>query len=172
MRTVTLDISKLGLVVGDAIKVQLVNSIGKLLLSSSGYMLDSTTITTANIFEISLLENEYIDSISNYKIILPSTISFTFKVPVSQENNPHDLLSLMRIGNTKDIINEDTKSLDSEFVKKLDLYFSGENPHFNKTQKNVVELYSYYADNVLKTTSTIDVMQLMDEYLFALVGEI
>ncbi|MCX6076015.1 MAG: hypothetical protein NTW78_03920 [Campylobacterales bacterium] len=165
MRTVTLNIAKFGLVIGNTIKLQLINSVGGLLLSNSGYMLDSTTILDSKIFEIPLLENEHIDTLSNYKLTLPNNLNFLFKVPSSFENISHDMLSLMRIGCTKNIIDIDTKTLDSSFVEKLDIYFSGENPYFTKAQKDVVELYSYYADEILNTQSTIDIMQMMDMYL-------
>jgi hypothetical protein len=34
-----------------------------------------------------------------------------------------------------------------------------------RTQKEVVNLYEYYANEIKDTTSTIDIMQMMDEYL-------
>ncbi len=171
MRTVTLNISKLGLVVGDVVKIQLINSVGRLLLSTSGYMHDSSTTLTSETFEVSLLENEHIDVISNYKIILPNSLYFIFQVPVSFENTPHDMLSLMRLGCVNGILDTHTKTLDAGFIEKLDLYFAGENPHFTKAQTDVVSLYAYYADEIFYTTSTIDIMQMMDSYLSTIKGE-
>ena len=165
MRRVTLVIKKLGLVVGDTIDIKLINSVGGLLLSNSGYMLDKEVTLSSELFYFYFLENEHIDSLSSYQITLPSSLIFTFKVPVSNTNIPHDILSLLRLGCTKGIIDTTSKTLDIDFVKKLDIYFTGGNPYFTSTQRDVVALYDYYADEVIDTNSTIDVMQMMDEYL-------
>lgn len=171
MRTVTLDISKFGLIVGDTIKLQLINSVGGICASKSGYTLDATIVLDSTTFEIELLESEYIDMISFYQITLPNTLKFNFTVPSSFENTPHDLLSLLQLACYKGIINIEENKLEESFVEKLDLFFTGENPHFTNTQKDVVNLYIYYADKVIDTTSTIDIMQMMDEYLATLIGE-
>jgi len=172
MRTVTMDITKLGLTIGDTITIRLVNIMGGMLVDTSGYLLDSTITTTTTTFSIELLENEFIETDSIYKIILPSSLSFTFKVPFSQENIPHDMLALMRLGCTENIINEETRNLESGFVEKLDIYFAGNHPRFSKKQEDVVALYMYYADAILDTSSTIDIMKMMDEYLSTIKGDI
>jgi hypothetical protein len=79
------------------------------------------------------------------------------------------MLSLCRLGCTKGIINQN--GLDDRFIKKLDMYFLGEIPRFSESQKAVVELYKYFADNFYNTTITIDVMQLMDEHLTKITGD-
>jgi len=172
MRNITLVIEKLGLTVGDEIGIKLVNSVGSILLSNSGYMLDKKIILSSETFEIEVLENEHIDSLSSYQITLPNTLSFTFKVPVSHSNTPHDILSLLRLGCIKGIIDTKYKTLDDDFIKKLEIYFTGENPYFTNTQREIFELYTYYANEVIDTTSTIDVMQIMDEYLTTIKGEL
>jgi len=165
MRNVTLVIEKLGLNVGDTIDITLVNSVGNLLLSNSGYMLDEKITLSSETFEIDILENEHIDSISSYQITLANNLSFTFNVPISKNNIPHDLLSLLRIGCVSEVIDKYTKELDSDFVKKINLYFTGENPYFSDTQKDVIKLYEYYADEIIDTDSTIDVIQMIDNSL-------
>lgn len=171
MREVTLDIAKLGLIVGDAIKLQLVNSVGNVCMASSGYFLDTAITLSSTIFTIELLENEFVNMRSSYKLTLSNGISFNFNVPYSAQNSPHDLLSLLQLGCYEGIIDKAKNSLDENFVQKLDLYFSGENPHFSKTELDVVRLYEYYANEVIDTTSTIDIMQMMDEYLATIAGD-
>lgn len=165
MREVTLTISKLGLHVGDVIKLKLIDSVGNACMSSSGYSLDSTVTLSTAIFTTELLENSYINKKSTYQIMLPSGVKFNFSVPYSLQNRPHDMLSLLQLGCYEGIINRANNSLDENFIQKLDLYFSGENPHFTQTELDVVRLYEYYADEIVETVSTIDIMQMMDEYL-------
>jgi len=171
MREVTLNIAKLGLNVGDVIKLQLINSVGGACMSSSGYFLDLTATLQSTTFTIDLLENEFVNMCSSYKLTLPNGISFNFSVLYSAQNSPHDLLSLLQLGCYGGIIDKAKNSLDENFVQKLDLYFSGENPHFTKTELDVVRLYEYYANEIIDTTSTIDIMQMMDEYLATITGE-
>ena len=171
MREVTLNIAKLGLNVGDIIRLQLINSVGGACMSSSGYFLDLSATIQSTIFTIELLENEFVNMLSSYKFTLPNGISFNFSVPFSLQNTPHDMLSLLQLGCYEGIIDKAKNSLDENFVQKLDLYFSGENPYFTKTELDVVRLYEYYADEVIDTTSTIDIMQMIDEYLATITGE-
>jgi len=168
MRKVVLNIAKLGLVIGDVISIQLINSIGNITMSPMGYFNKSFTLSE-QIFEVDLLENEAIPTLSSYKITLPNTLSFTFYVPPPY-STPHDLVSLLTIGCINGIINKETKTLDEDFVKKINLYFTGENPHFSAVQKDVMKLYEYYANEVIDTTYTIDVLQMMDTYLSTLIG--
>lgn len=171
MREVTLDIAKLGLIVGNAIKIKLINSVGGACMSSSGYFLDTTIILTTPTLTIELLENKYIDMLTFYQLTIPNGLKFNFSVPFSLEGTPHDLMSLLQLGCYEGIIDQTTSTLAENFIAKLDLYFSGENPHFTKTELDVVRLYEYYANEVIDTTSTIDVMQMMDEYLATITGE-
>ena len=172
MRKVALAIAKLGITVGDKIIIKLVDSVGKDAVSNFGYTCNKE-ITTANaIEEIELLENEFIPHITNYKLILTSGLEFTFIVPYSTETQtPHDLISLLSIGCVYGIIDTNARKLDNKFLEKINLYFTGENPHFTDAQKDVINLYEYYANEVINTTYTIDVIQMMDEYLSTLKGE-
>lgn len=172
MRKVALAIAKLGINVGNKITIKLVDSVGKNTTSTFGYTCNQE-ITVANaIEEIELLENEFIPHLTNYKIILQSGLEFTFTVPYSTENpTPHDLISLLSIGCVYGIIDTNERRLDDKFVEKINLYFTGENPHFTDAQKDVMNLYEYYANEVIDTTYTIDVIQMMDEYLSTLKGE-
>jgi hypothetical protein len=173
MRKVVLNIAKLGLVAGNVIKIQLVNSVGAVTISPMGYSFDSSFTLSSALFEVDLLENEAIPTLSSYKITLPNTLSFTFNVPFSYNyTEPHDLVSLLNIGCVHGLIDQDTKTLDEDFVSKINLYFTGENPHFSEVQKNIMKLYEYYANEVIDTTYTIDVIELMDAYLSTLIREI
>jgi hypothetical protein len=172
MRKVTLDISLLHLNVGDTVHISLVNSVGNKCVASNGFAIDTDFILDSPLFEIELLENENVGKISSYELSLASSLKLVFTVPARIDNTPHELLSLSRLGCAKGIIDKYTKKLSDDFVTKLDRYFIGEKPNFTPTQKAVVELYVYYADNVIETLSTIDIMQLMDEYLATIQGEI
>ncbi|MDT8337590.1 MAG: hypothetical protein RQ763_00180 [Sulfurimonas sp.] len=171
MREVTLDIAKLGLIVTDTLQIQLVNSVGNVCMSSSGYKLDTAIVLSSTTLSIELLENSYINMLTFYRITLPSGIKFKFSVPFGLEGIPHDMLSLLQLGCYEEIIDKDNNTLSSAFVTKLDLYFAGENPHFTKTELDIVRLYEYYANEIIDTTSTIDIMQMMDEYLATIIGE-
>ena len=173
MRMVSLQIAKLGLSVGDVIKIQLVDSVGNIMVSSTGYALDAEITLDDEIFLYNLQDNDAVNRLSHYRLTLPNLLTFTFTVPYSYENTNHDLLSLLNIGCFHGIIIKigNTIELDKIFLEKLDLYFTGENPHFSPAQKDLVTLYEYYADEVLETTTTIDIMQLMDNYLATLGNE-
>lgn len=171
MREVTLTISKLGLNVGDVIRLRLIDSVGSACMSSSGYSLDSTVTLSAATFTTELLENSHINKTTTYQIMLPSGVKFNFLVPYSLQNRPHDMLSLLQLGCYEGIIDKENNKLDENFVQKLDLYFMGKNPYFTQTELDVVRLYEYYANEVIETTSTIDIMQMMDEYLATIIGE-
>lgn len=170
MRKVSLVIAKLGLSVNDVIKLQLVDTVGNILVSGTGYALDASITLDSDTFEYDLLESENINHLSRYKLTLPNLLEFNFTLPYSFENKTHDLLSLLSIGCFDGIVRRDGDEayLDGEFLEKLNLYFTGENPHFSATEKDLVNLYEYYADEVISTENTIDVIQLMDEYLATL----
>lgn len=170
MREVTLTIAKLGLIVGDVIKLQLINSVGAPCMSSDGYSLDLDITLTSDTFSITIHENEHINMLTFYKLTLPSGMKFNFSVPYSFENIAHDLLSLLQLGCYEGIINKSNNTLDERFVQKLDNYFTGENAHFSKTELDVVRLYEYYASEVISTSSTVDVFKMMDEYLATITG--
>ena len=169
MRIVNANISKLGLKIDDTIKVQLLNTIGKPHMTLDGYSLDEDIVIANDTLELSLMENDNIDSISFYKITIPSGFEFTFTVPISptSDNPKHDLISLLSIGCFDEIIDIENQSklLNPNFLEKLNLYFTGENPYFTDNEKSLIELYEYYADNIKGTESTIDIVQMMDEYL-------
>ena len=169
MRKVTLIISELNLNINDTIHLSLVDSMGNLCIANNGFMIDEDITITSDLFEIDLLESELVGRDSSYELKLQSSLKFQFKVPQNENDISHELLSLCRLGCTKGIISE--SKLDSEFIKKLDLYFLGETPRFTPSQKAVVELYEYYADKVFLTLSTIDIMQLMDTHLATITGE-
>lgn len=171
MRKVALTIAKLNINVGNKIIIKLVDSVGKETVSTFGYSCDKEITVDNTIEEIELLENEFIPHITNYKLILDSGLEFTFRVPYSIDATPHDLISLLNIGCVYGIIDVYERKLDDQFIEKLNLYFTGENPHFTPPQKDVVALYEYYANEVIDTTYTIDVIQMMDEYLSTLNGE-
>ncbi|MDQ7067750.1 MAG: hypothetical protein Q9M40_07145 [Sulfurimonas sp.] len=171
MRTVTLTIAKLGLSIENTITLQLVDSLGNVIIDNTGYFLDETIVLDTDIFQIELKENNYINILSTYKLTLPNGLNFNFKVHTSFANTPHDLISLLQIACYAGIVeikNEDEISLSASFVEKLNIYFTGENPYFTNTEKDLVNLYEYYADEIKYTTSTIDIVRLMDEYLATL----
>ncbi len=172
MRIVTTSISKLGLKIDDVIKVQLLNSIGKPHMTLDGYSLNEDITIDSDTLELSLKENDSIDAISFYKITTPSEFTFTFEVPISiiTDNPKHDLISLLNIGCFDGIIDikNKTKILNINFLEKLEHFFTGENPHFTKNEESLIKLYEYYANEIIGTESTIDIVQMMDEHLATL----
>lgn len=172
MRSVVLDIAKLGLVVGDEIGIELVNSLGQSHTTDDGYSFSLSVVLDSTTFTVELLENSLILSDTHYKLTLPSSIYFNFKLDENIDNTPHDLYSLLQIGCVKSVVytHRDPLELNAEFVEKLNLYFTGENPHFSIPQQDIVDLYEYYADVVKDSTSTIDIIRKIDE-LLAQLGE-
>jgi len=163
MRRVSLRISELGLVIGDEIKIQLVDSVGG--VSRSPFTVDTKHILDSEIFEIELLENENIISLSHYKITLPSFVSFYFKVPTNIEDIPHELTSLLTLACYENIIDKEHNRIYDDFLSKIDKYFLGEYVRLSTIEIEVIKLYEYYAENVTNSTNTIDIMELMDTYL-------
>lgn len=171
MRKVALTISKLGLIIGDVVNIELINSIGSLYVSPTGYQKNENITITTDVLNIDLMENDLMPNITSYKITLPSTVNFTFRVPSSTTSlESHDLISLFNIGCVKGVIDTFTRALDADFVEKLNDYFTGKNPHFTAAQKDIVALYEYYANEIIDTTTTIDVIEMMDTYLSTLTG--
>ena len=172
MRSVTTTIAKLGLNIGDTITVQLINSVGKACMTTDGYIYDETIELDSDTLTLLLRENDTILGKSLYKITLPNDFSFSFTVPTATDtdNKPLDLIGILKVGCFENIITiyGDTTVLASGFIEKLDLYFTGENPHFTPTEKSLVDLYVYYADEVIDTDSTIDVVEMMDKHLATL----
>lgn len=169
MRKVTVDIAKLGLSLEDEIKVELVNIVGETFATSDGYSYSETITLDSQILTLDLRENDTFHDTTSYKITTPKKFSFSFVLSSSlyPENKPCDLIGLLRIGCFEGIIDikGDKAVLNNSFLVKLDLYFTGENPHFTNTEKALVDLYEYYADNLHGTDTTIDVVQMMDQYL-------
>jgi hypothetical protein len=172
VRTVSANISKLGLNIGDTIKVQLLNSIGKPALSSDGYFYDKDISIDSDILSLTLKENDTIHTKTFYKITTQAGFEFSFEILTSllEDNPTHDLISLLYIGCFENIvyIKNNEKLLSDSFLQKLESYFTGENPHFTNAEKSLIDLYEYYADEVIGTDTTIDIIQMMDEYLATL----
>lgn len=168
MRKISLDASLLNLNSGDVINVELVDSVGNQCYAKNGFTIKEDFTISDSILELELLENIYVGKISSYKLTLATSLTFYFSVPYRVEEISHDFISLLQISCVKGIINQESKELDDDFVKKLNLYFTGKNPHFSATQKEVVMMYEYYADKVKDTPATVDVMEMMDSYLSSL----
>ena len=167
MRDIALDISLLGLNVGDTITITLVDSMGN--KYSDANAIDETIILDSTLFTKALLENEAFKALTHYKITLESGIYYNFELHLSDSSTkPHDLYPLLSFGCIASILNKYTQKLEPDFLQKLDIYFSGGEPHFYVRQQDVVTLYEYYADNVLDTNYTIDIIRVMDEYLSTL----
>lgn len=169
VRTVIAPISKLGLNLNDTITVALISSVGKPLLTNDGYFYSENIEILSDTLTLNLRENDTIENISEYRLTTPKEFSFSFRVPSSPvlDDTPHDLISLLNIGCYKEIIEiyENKATLHPKFLSKLDIFFTGENPYFTDQEKSLVDLYEYYADNVISMDSTIDVVRMMDEHL-------
>ena len=165
MRKIYLEVARLNLVNGDTVKIELLNSVGNPLTTNSAYSFSQDITIDSDVLELELLENTLIDSYSFYKLSISADIYFNFKLPHNDNNIPHELTSLLTIGCVKGVINmsQDVKKLDDDFVKKLEFYFTGENSHFTPTQREIVEIYEYYANNIIENNGlTIDVAEAID----------
>ncbi len=167
MRNVVFYASKLNLVIGSTINITLIDSIGRACTTPSGYALNSDIVVASERMEIPLMPNELTTFSTQYKITLGNGTRFYFTVPSAPfgETLPHDMLALLRIGCTREIIDHASGELDEKFLQKLGAFFMGMDAHFTPTQEDVVALYVYYADNVLTETATIDIMKKMDLFL-------
>lgn len=167
MREVYAKCENLGLNDGDVVTVHLLNSVGA--VSNLIYAIPTEFICENDSLTLTLLENEKIPFESYYKITLPTTLSFTFSVPVLPENTPHELSSFINIGCFNEFF-RDGKLVDS-FVEKLELFFTGENPHFTNKERRLVAVYVFYADKVIgNNVATVDVAMAVDAFL-ASMGE-
>ena len=173
MRIVTAEISKLGLKTGDEINLELVDIVGKPFMTQEGYSLSEDIVISSESIEISLLENDKIKSETSYKLTIPNGFTFNFFIKTNLENKNIDLIGQLKVGCYEEIIEikYDKVVLSEKFIKKLDIYFAGENPHFTQTEESLFNLYSYYADNVHQTPNTIDVVKVLDTYLSTLFPE-
>lgn len=167
MREIVLDIAKLGLNVADEINITLVDSVGNKYITDDGYSLDKNYVISNPIFKTLLYENDLISSDTHYKLSIPSSLTFNFKLNKDIENISHDLYYLLKMGCVKSIFDTSspTLQLDKKFVENLNRYFTGEIPHFTSTQQAVVDMYEYYANEIIDTQRTIDVLKLIDNLL-------
>ena len=173
MRTVSFPIAKLGLSIGDTITIKLVDSVGNIYVDASGYTLSEAFTLDSATFEYTLMETDTMLLDAKYKLVLPSGIEFSFKIFKSSETLAHDLISLLHIACYKDVISviDGETQLDTKFLRELDLYFLGKSYFFTPTQQSLVNLYEYYADNVYGTSSTVDVVAMMDKHLTQITQE-
>lgn len=166
MRKIYVDMENIGLSNGDVVTIELLNSVGLACTTESFFSLNAQYTISDSVLEVELLENDKIKTDTHYKITLPNESCFTFVLPSSSEddNPPHELTSLIKMGCFQNIVKDDV--LNTEFVEKLNLYFTGENPHFTHSEQSLVDMYIFYADKVFEDgLSTIDITELMDEHM-------
>jgi len=173
LRKISLKVLNLGINVGDTINIQLVNLVGKPLITLDGYLLNENITIDSLIWEKELRENDTIQSDSSYKLTLPNGFVFNFTIKTTPTQKTIDLIGQLKISCYSDIIDmkNNEKVLSDNFIKKLDIYFTGENPYFTKTEQSLFDLYVYYADNIHESETTIDVVEILDEYLSNKKGE-
>lgn len=167
MRTVATDISNFGLVIGDTVTLQLIDSVGNVCVPPFTYTLDETITLTTDTFSKALTENALIPMTTYYRLTLPDESQYIFTVPRSPDGTDtvYDLSALVRIGCFKDVINHSTGAIDDRFLERFEDYLTGGPSDFDGVEMNVVGLYTFYADNVFGTGRTADAMQKLDEYL-------
>lgn len=162
MREVYAKLGQFGLNAGDSVKIHLLNSVGD--VCNMVYSINETVVCGDDSLRVSLLENERIPFESHYQITLPNTLSFTFHLPISSDNLLHDLMSLVRMGCYEEFF-IDGKLIPS-FIEKLELFFTGENPHFTNKEQSLLNMYIFYADEVIDDgVATVDVALSMDDCL-------
>lgn len=167
MREIYAKHESFGLKSGDIVTVHLLNSVG--MVSNLHYDIQEEVTCGSDALTFSVVENDKIAFESYYKITLPNTLTFTFTVQTSEQTVPHELKSLTTMGCFEELF-KDEKLIDS-FTEKLELFFTGENPHFTTKEQRLFELYAFYADEVISDgVATVDVATKMDTYLSS-VGE-
>jgi len=169
MRKIALNINNIGLHINDIINIKLINNMGKPCTTPTGYSFDKDITVTAFIINIELLENDKILFTTSYKLTLKNGTTFDFTVPISKEINPlpHDFSSLLKIGCFNNIINisNGTTSVASDFIKRFEAFIQKENVSFSEDEKDLIDMYIFYANNIYKKDITIDIIKELDQFL-------
>ncbi len=166
MRKIFADASAFGLANGDTITITLLNKIGQELTTTYKDKLISLKKEiqiSSNKIEAELYENDLINENSFYEINIKN-VKFRFKINSSKVNLPHELASLLQLGTNDGIAYFHNGKLvfEDDFIKKIELKLTNQEPYFTENQERVFNFFVYYADYVHGTERTIDLEKSLD----------
>lgn len=172
MRKIFADASAFGLVNGDTITITLLNKIGQELTTTYNNKLISFKKAIEiidNKIEVELYENDKLPINSFYELNINSN-KFRFQLNSSDTNLTHEIVSLLQLGSNDGIayIHNDELIFEDDFIKKIELKLTNQEPYFTENQERVFNFFVFYADYVMNTGTTIDLENKLDEYLGSL----
>ncbi len=172
MRKIFADASAFGLANGDTITITLLNKIGQELTTTYNNKLISFKKVIEiidNKIEVELYENDKLPITSFYELNINSN-KFRFQLNSSDTNLTHEIVSLLQLGSNDGIayIHNDELIFEDDFIKKIELKLTNQEPYFTENQERVFNFFIFYADYVMNTGTTIDLENKLDEYLGSL----
>lgn len=175
MRKIFTDANAFGLSNGDIITITLLNKVGQELTTTYKNQLISYKKSIEiinNKLEVELYENDILPNDSYYEIVIKD-IKFKFKICSNNQNTPHELTSLLQLGNNDEIayISNDELIFENDFIKKIELKLVGEEPYFTENQERAFIFLIFYADNVYGKNLTIDIIKKIDIHLGSISGK-
>lgn len=174
MRKIFTDPLAFGLNNGDTVTITLFNKIGQELTTTYQNKLinfNKTITIENNKLEVELYENDKIIASSYYEILI-NKIKFRFQLNSNKNNLPHELTSLIKLGSNDGISYFDNEKLifENEFIKKIELKLTNQEPYFTENQERVYDFFIFYADYFHGSERTIDLEKYLDQYLGGING--
>mgnify|MGYP000087122582 CR=1 FL=1 len=119
-----------------------------------------------NKLEIELFENDKLPITSYYELNVKG-VKFRFQLNSSEDNLVHELISLIQLGSNDGIayIHNDELVFENDFIKKIELRLTNQEPYFTENQERVFNFFVFYADYVHGTERTIDLIKKLDKRL-------
>ena len=169
MRKIFADTSAFGLNNGDKVTITLFNKVGQELTTTYQNRLitfKETIEITNNKLEIELFENDKLPITSYYELNVKG-VKFRFQLNSSEDNLVHELISLIQLGSNDGIayIYNDELVFEDDFIKKIELRLTNQEPYFTENQERVFNFLIFYADYVHGTERTIDLEKSLDKNL-------
>ena len=166
MRKIFADASAFGLNNGDTVTITLFYKIGQERTTTYQNRLitfKETIEITNNKLEIELFENDKLPITSYYELNVKG-VKFRFQLNFSEDNLTHELISLIQLGSNDGIayIYNDELVFENDFIKKIELRLTNQEPYFTENQERVFNFFVFYADYVHGTERTIDLEKSLD----------
>ncbi len=174
MRKIFADSLAFGLNNGDTVNITLFNKIGQELTTTYQNKLinfNKEITIENNKLEVELYENDKI-LVSSYYELLINKIKFRFQLNSNENNLSHELTSLIQLGSNDGISYFDNEKLifEDEFIKKIELKLTNQEPYFSENQERVYDFFIFYANYFHGSGKTIDLEKYLDQYLGGING--
>lgn len=166
MRKIFADANAFGLTDGDKITITLLNKVGQELTTIYQNKLisfkENITISN-NKLEVELYENDKLPIMSFYELLIKE-VKFRFQLNSSEDNFIHELTSLLQLGSNDGIahLHNDELVFEDDFIKKIELKLTNQEPYFSENQERVFNFFVFYADYVYGSEKTIDLEKSLD----------